>query len=123
MPPFRFFVDDRYYVLGHQHLCRAVIEVSEERKKNGLPLEDWMTHIRGDILRFSTTLNVRRRLAGQENAMALMAKKPTLPDFARALLKDNPPPTERTIQHRIRRGLENCGLNIDVEMPVCYHVA
>ena len=107
----------RYYVVGGQHLCRALTMIRDERMKAGLPVERWMNTVSCDILRFDTPLSKRRLVAGALNASGKLHRSASIADALRLIRRQDPSqPMDQT--ERIITAVEHCGLNTGVT-PVC----
>ena len=111
-------VDRKLYILAGQHLCRAVQRIREDRLSHGLHIEDWQRTVRADILRFDTPVEVRRVVAGQENASTRISRATTVSECIKLFLLDN---TEETFHNKVVRAVEQAGLNQSAVTPVCFH--
>lgn len=108
----------RYWLLGSQHLARAVQKHAEKAEAADLPLQDWMKEVYADVLAPGVDIQTRRLLSGQSNASQHMTMTTTVSECMTLLLHDTPPENERDLHSRIKRALEMAGLNVDVTQPV-----
>ena len=108
----------KLFVIGGQHLCRALMLLRDERVKDGLTVPHWMTHVLADVMRSDTPLNKRKLIAGSLNASGRLHRSATIADCVRLMMRDDPGvPSEPT--ELILQAVEQCGLNTNVS-PVCY---
>ena len=110
--------DRKYYLMAGQHLARAIQRLKEERQSKGLKLEKWMTVVRADVLKFNTPIDVRRTVAGQENASSKLARVSTVSECVRLFLMDQ---SDAPLHDRIVKAVEQAGLNVASVTPVCCH--
>ena len=109
--------DRKYYLMAGQHLARAIQRLKEERLSKGLKLEKWMTVVRADVLKFNTPIDVRRTVAGQENASTKLARVTTVSECVRLFLMDE---SDNPLHDRIVKAVEQAGLNVGTVTPVCF---
>ena len=108
----------KLFVIGGQHLCRALMLLRDDRVKDGMTVPHWMTHVLADIMRSDTPLNKRKLIAGSLNASGRLHRSATIADCVRLMMRDDPGvPSEPT--ELILQAVEQCGLNTNVS-PVCY---
>ena len=110
-------VDKKFYILSGQHLCRAVQRVREERLQQGMKLDHWHKMVRADILKFNTPHDIRRIVAGAENASTKVMRVTTVSECLRMFMADN---SNDSLSDRILRAVQQSGLSISEVSPVCF---
>ena len=108
--------DRKFYLLAGQHLARAIQRLRDERLSKGLKIERWMSVVRADVLKFNTPVDIRRTVAGQENASTKLARVTTVSECIRLFLMDQ---SEAPLHNRIVKAVEQAGLNVGTVSPVC----
>ena len=113
--------DGSYYLLGGQHICRAVRDQRDEALAQGRVPEEWTTKVRATVIKFNTPPHMRRFLSGQHNAKSHAVRPVAMADALEAfhineqdwrqgrMWKDTFP--DPTLSMRVKAMLEETGLN------------
>ena len=109
-------VDKKFYIMSGQHLARAVQRIREDREKNGLKLEHWHRFVRADVMKYRTPVDIRRTLAGAENASTKVMRVTTVSECLRNFLHDT---SRNSLSDKILNAVEQSGLNVVDSSPVC----
>ena len=113
----------RMYVLAGQHLTRAILKVKDNRQKQGMPIDKWMTHVYADVLKFETPLDDRRLIAGAQNASTKIFRVTSVSECLQNMWADSQAAgnikTAQDMQDFILRHVEQAGLNVHEAGPVC----
>ncbi len=60
-------------------------------------------------------------MVGADNATTGLIMRPTMVDFARAVLRDEGPHEKvQDFHEKIRRTLQKIGMNVNLDKPVCF---
>jgi hypothetical protein len=97
-------------------LLKAVTMMKTDRLERGLPLERWLTHVRADVMKFSTPLEIRKRIGGAANASTRVTRTTTVSECLRVIYNDK---RDVKLIDKILLAVEECGLNVDANTPVC----
>lgn len=109
--------DRRHYVIGGQHVTKAIMRLRDERESLGLKLEGWHKTVVADILRFEMPIEERKIIAGALNANTKLFRQTTIAECLRNLLHHDTDPAG-SLNDKIIRCVEQCGLNT-ASTPVC----
>ena len=82
-------VADQYTVIGGQHTCWALQQLAKDYVRDRRDLPDWLTHMRADVLRHDTPLEVKLAAAGDSQFIQSNVRSLKVTDWARLLLADN----------------------------------
>ena len=110
-------------MLAGQHLTRAILKVKDNRQKQGMPIDKWMTHVYADVLKFETPLDDRRLIAGAQNASTKIFRVTSVSECLQNMWADSQAAgkikTFQDLQDFILRHVEQAGLNVHEAGPVC----
>ena len=109
--------DRKTYILAGQHLCRALLRVKDNRVKDGLPVERWMTHVLADVLKWDTPLDDRKLVSGSQNASSRIVRLTTVSETLRNMLSEQR--GDQSVQDFVLKHVEQSGANIHDTNPVC----
>ena len=109
--------DSKLYVMSGQHLAKALVRMREQRMQQGLKMEHWLEVARVDILKFNTPIAVRKQVSGADNASTRVQRDTLVSECLRNYMADT---VGGEVHDRIRRSIENSGLNVDTESPVSF---
>lgn len=87
MLPLPFFSDGTYVVLGGQHVSTALIRRRDALVSQGLPVPPQIAAVRAAVLPATTSLEMRRKAAGDHNANQANLQTLRLSEVAGCLLR------------------------------------